>query len=75
MENVNKEITKTVEVENMTLIQELLYSCDEGFVLYPNKSIRTCQENAEWSSNLKLSCLLGDYCSDFSMLELIILIL
>ena len=62
MENVNKEITKTVEVESMTLVQEVLYSCDEGFVLYPNKSIRFCQENAKWSSNLELSCLLGDFC-------------
>ena len=71
MENVNKKITKTVEVESMTLAQELLYSCDEGFVLYPSKPIRSCQENAEWSSNLKLTCLIGDFCSEFYMLELI----
>ena len=61
MENVSREITKTFEVESMTLVQELLYSCDEGFILYPNKPTRTCQENAEWSSNLELSCLLGDF--------------
>ena len=69
MENVIKEITKTVEVESMTLVQELLYSCDEGFILYPNKSIRICQENAEWSSNLELSCLLGDFLQLFLSLR------
>ena len=59
LENGNKELLRTIEVESGILEKEIYYSCGDGFILYPNETTRTCQSNAEWSSNTHLSCLAG----------------
>ena len=54
-----KTATEIVTVEGGTLEKELFYSCNDGFILYPNESVRTCQSNANWSSETELTCLAG----------------
>ena len=59
LENGAKEARRSVKIENGTLEQELYYSCDTKFQLYPRIQVKTCELNAEWFPDTVLTCIPG----------------
>ena len=50
------------EVSTRTVEEEISYSCNESFVLFPNgaTTTRTCLTGGDWSPMSELSCLKGN---------------
>ena len=59
VKNGTKTIVESVSVESGMLEQKLLYSCNDGFVLYPNITVKNCITPLAWSPVDEISCLHG----------------
>ena len=59
-----KTITSSITSNSTDAIsiveQEIAYSCNSGFLLFPNETTRTCEIGGNWTPNKKLSCVKGN---------------
>ena len=62
LKTITRSITSNSTDGNSIVEQEIAYSCNSGFLLFPNETTKTCEIGGDWTPSGELSCLKGNVC-------------